>query len=69
MNTEVSKEAQVRVRTRSAVKRSLSKRKTILSGFYRLGTPVKKKMKKFASELTEKVDVAIENKEIKPVER
>ena len=54
---------------RNVVKRSLSKRKTLLLGFARLGTPAKKRMKRFSCELTEKVEAAIKKKEIKPTER
>ena len=50
------------------VKRSLSKRKSLL-GIARLGTPAKKKLKKFAGELTAKVEKAAKLDEIKPKDR
>ena len=48
--------------------RSLSKRKSLM-GIARLGTPAKKKLKKFSRELTAKFGKAIENREIEPKER
>ena len=58
----------IRSNKENAIKRSLSKRKS-LAGVARFATPAKKKFKKFAGELASKVEKAVENKKIEPKER
>ena len=50
------------------IKRSLSKRKSLM-GIARIGTPAKKKLKKFAGELSVKFEKAVETHQVQPIDR
>jgi len=50
------------------IKRSLSKRKSLM-GIARIGTPSKKKLRKFVGELNVKIEKAVECSEVEPKER
>ena len=52
----------------NVIKRSLSKRKSLM-GIARIGTPAKKKLKKFAGEFNIKFEKAVGSHEVKPKER